>query len=138
MSQDQERPHHYCGLFGVFGVQDVPKTIYNGLFSLQHRGQEGAGMATSDGKKVNSFKGMGLVGEVFSRNALASLGGHMGIGHVRYSTTGSSRVQNVQPLVVECIDGIWAIAHNGNLTNAKTLRFAYQEAGAMITAVTIT
>ena len=131
MTDAEERPKHYCGLFGVFGVPDVPRTIYNGLFSLQHRGQEGAGIVVSDGTKVNSVKGMGLVGEVFSRNALSSLRGHMGIGHVRYSTTGSSRVQNVQPLVVECIDGIWAIAHNGNLTNAKKLRHAYQEAGAI-------
>jgi len=131
MTDAEERPRHYCGLFGVFGVPDVPRTIYNGLFSLQHRGQEGAGIVVSDGTKVNSVKGMGLVGEVFSRNALATLRGHMGIGHVRYSTTGSSRVQNVQPLVVECIDGIWAIAHNGNLTNAKKLRHAYQEAGAI-------
>ena len=131
MTDAEERPRHYCGLFGVFGVPDVPRTIYNGLFSLQHRGQEGAGIVVSDGTKVNSVKGMGLVGEVFSRNALATLHGHMGIGHVRYSTTGSSRVQNVQPLVVECIDGIWAIAHNGNLTNAKKLRHAYQEAGAI-------
>ncbi|MFH0908053.1 MAG: amidophosphoribosyltransferase [bacterium] len=131
MTDTDERPRHYCGLFGVFGVPDVPRTIYNGLFSLQHRGQEGAGIVVSDGANVNSVKGTGLVGEVFSRNALSTLHGHMGIGHVRYSTTGSSRVQNVQPLVVECIDGIWAIAHNGNLTNARKLRHAYQEAGAI-------
>jgi amidophosphoribosyltransferase len=125
------KPRHYCGLFGAYGVPDVAKMIYNGLFSLQHRGQEGAGIAVSTGEKVNSVKGMGLVGEVFGKGALAQLPGHMGIGHVRYSTTGSSRPVNCQPLVVECIDGIWAIAHNGNLTNAKSLRFAYQEAGAI-------
>jgi amidophosphoribosyltransferase len=129
--QQADKPKHYCGLFGAFGVPDVSRMIYNGLFSLQHRGQEGAGIAVSDGDKINSFKGMGLVGEVFGRGALAPLAGHSGIGHVRYSTTGSSRVVNCQPIVVECLDGIWAIAHNGNLTNARKLRMAYQEAGAI-------
>lgn len=128
-----EKPRHYCGVFGVFGVPDAAKVIYTGLFALQHRGQEGAGIVVSNGDKVRSIKGMGLVNEVFSRSAqpLASLDGQLGIGHVRYSTTGSPRPQNVQPLVVECVDGIWAIAHNGNLTNAKTLRRNYQEAGAI-------
>lgn len=128
-----ERPRHYCGLFGVFGVADAPRTIYTGLFALQHRGQEGAGIVVSNGEKVRSIKGMGLVSEVFSRPAqpLSGLQGHLGIGHVRYSTTGSPRPQNVQPLVVECVDGIWGIAHNGNLTNAKKLRRDYQEAGAI-------
>ncbi len=133
MSGDGMKPRHYCGLFGVFGVSDAPKAIFTGLFALQHRGQEGAGLVVSDGEKVRSIKGVGLVNEVFNRphQPLASLAGHMGIGHVRYSTTGAPRPQNVQPLVVECVDGIWAIAHNGNLTNARKLRRDYQEAGAI-------
>ncbi|MCB1102756.1 MAG: class II glutamine amidotransferase, partial [Kiritimatiellae bacterium] len=112
----QAKPRHYCGLFGVYGVDPAPGTIYNGLFSIQHRGQEGAGIAVSDGHKVRSVKGMGLVNELSLRPEYKALKGHIGIGHVRYSTTGSSRPQNVQPLVVECMDGIWGIAHNGNLT----------------------
>lgn len=129
----QEKPRHYCGIFGVFGVPDAARVIYTGLFALQHRGQEGAGIVTSNGEKVRSIKGMGLVNEVIARSAqpMSSLEGHLGIGHVRYSTTGAPRPQNVQPLVVECVDGIWGIAHNGNLTNAKTLRRNYQEAGAI-------
>jgi amidophosphoribosyltransferase len=120
--QATEKPRHYCGIFGAFGIPEAARAIYTGLFALQHRGQEGAGIVVSNGEKVRSIKGMGLVGEVFTKGAqpLSSLEGHLGIGHVRYSTTGSPRPQNVQPLVVECVDGIWAIAHNGNLTNAKS------------------
>lgn len=120
-----------CGLFGIFGAPEAATLIYRGLFSLQHRGQEGAGIVVSDGVKVRSVKGLGLVNEVVARNPIDELHGDRGIGHVRYSTTGSSRIQNVQPLVVECVDGIWSIAHNGNLTNARKLRRMYQEAGAI-------
>jgi amidophosphoribosyltransferase len=127
----QEKPKHYCGLFGTFGVADPARVMYNGLFALQHRGQEGTGIVVSDGQKVRSVKVMGLVQELAHRAEFQELHGHLGIGHVRYSTTGSPRPQNVQPLVVECLDGIWAIAHNGNLTNASQLRKSYQEAGAI-------
>jgi len=126
-----EHPREFCGLFGVYGIEDVASTIYQGLFSLQHRGQEGAGIVAADGKKVRSIKGQGLVSEVFAGKDMESLTGHLGIGHVRYSTTGSTRIQNVQPLVAECVDGIWAVAHNGNLVNAERLRRMYQEAGAI-------
>jgi amidophosphoribosyltransferase len=105
--------------------------IYAGLFALQHRGQEGAGIVVADGNQVKTTKGIGLVSDVFSLDTLRGLSGHLGIGHVRYSTTGSSLIHNVQPLVVECSDGIWAIAHNGNLINARALRLMYQEAGAI-------
>ena len=127
----QEKPRHYCGIFGVFGVKDPARIMHQGLFSLQHRGQEGTGMVVSNGTQVRSVKGMGLVQELVARKEFLDLQGHLGIGHVRYSTTGAPRPQNVQPLVVECIDGIWAIAHNGNLTNASQLRRSYQEAGAI-------
>ena len=129
VSDDQPREH--CGLFGVFGAPGAAQLIYTGLFALQHRGQEGAGIATSDGTKVSSTKGEGLLNEVFTVRPPMALPGHLGIGHVRYSTTGSSRPQNVQPIVCECSDGIWALAHNGNLTNAKRTRHIYQEAGAI-------
>jgi len=125
------RPREACGLLGVYGVAEPAKAIYTGLFALQHRGQEGAGIVTSDGALMHSAKGVGLLTEVFSRTQVADMGGHLGIGHVRYSTTGISKLQNVQPLVVECLDGMWAIAHNGNLTNAGNLRRLYQEAGAI-------
>ncbi|NCC51971.1 MAG: amidophosphoribosyltransferase [Spartobacteria bacterium] len=120
-----------CGLFGVFGVEYAASLIYQGLFSQQHRGQEGAGIVVSDGMKVHSLKGQGLVSDIFEADAWDRLPGYLGIGHVRYSTTGSTRIQNVQPLVVECVDGIWAVAHNGNLVNAARLRRMYQEAGAI-------
>lgn len=126
-----DRAREYCGLFGVYGSPDAAALVYRGLFSLQHRGQEGAGAVVSDGQKVSVLKGEGLVNEVFTSRAMVGLKGHLGIGHVRYSTTGSTRIENVQPLVVECVDGVWAVAHNGNLVNAARLRRMYQEAGAI-------
>lgn len=131
LCSDFDEPRESCGVFGVFGLPDAALLIHAGLFSLQHRGQEGAGIVVSDGARVTSSKGVGKVNDVFSTEILHGMSGHLGIGHVRYSTTGSSRVQNVQPLVVECADGIWAIAHNGNLINAQTLRQMYQESGAI-------
>jgi amidophosphoribosyltransferase len=126
-----DAPRESCGLFGIYGNPPVAPVIYQGLFAQQHRGQEGAGIVVSDGVKVRSTKGQGLIGEVFARRSWDSLPGHLGIGHVRYSTTGSTRIQNVQPLVVECMDGIWSVAHNGNIVNAEQLRRMYQEAGAI-------
>lgn len=126
-----DHPHENCGIFGVYGLEKAAPLIYHGLFSLQHRGQEGAGIVVSNGSKVRSVKSQGLVSEVFTKKALDGLSGHLGIGHVRYSTTGSNLIQNVQPLVVECADGIWAVAHNGNLVNAAALRRMYQEAGSI-------
>lgn len=126
-----DKPGEECGIVGVYGVDLPAHMIYQGLFSLQHRGQEAAGIVVADGTKVRSSKGQGLVSEVFSSETFDGLPGHLGIGHVRYSTTGSTRIQNVQPLVAECVDGIWAIAHNGNLVNAASLRSMYQEAGAI-------
>ena len=126
-----DSPREHCGLFGVFGVENCAPIIYRGLFSLQHRGQEGAGIVVSDRSHIRSYKGMGLVSEVFVRGSLDGLTGSHGIGHVRYSTTGSARIQNVQPLVAECSDGLWVVAHNGNLVNADELRSAYQNAGAI-------
>jgi amidophosphoribosyltransferase len=129
--RDTDGPREECGVFGVFDVPSAPEVIYTGLFALQHRGQEGAGIVASDGERVKSIKGLGLLSEVFAQRPLSQLKGHLGIGHVRYSTTGSNKPQNLQPLVAECLDGIWALAHNGNLINAGALRRAYQEAGAI-------
>ena len=126
-----DRPREHCGLFGIFGVPNAAGLTYNGLFAQQHRGQEGAGIVASDGEKIRSIKGQGLLTEVFSKRSPTELAGNLGIGHVRYSTTGSSTPQNVQPIVFECLDGIWALAHNGNLTNARKMRRNYQESGAI-------
>ena len=126
-----DHPKESCGLFGVFGVASPFSVVYEGLFAVQHRGQEGVGIAVADGRHVKSVKYQGLVSEIMARPGIDRMTGHLGIGHVRYSTTGSTRIQNVQPLVVECVDGIWAVAHNGNLVNAAGLRHMYQQAGAI-------
>ena len=129
--QQDDHPKEFCGLFGVYGLKNPASVIYRGLFSLQHRGQEGAGIVVADGQEVRSVKGLGLVSDVLNKKNWQSLPGHLGIGHVRYSTTGSSRLQNVQPIIVETADGIWTVAHNGNLVNAAHLRRMYQDAGAI-------
>ena len=126
-----DAPQESCGLFGVYGAACAAPLIYQGLFSLQHRGQEGAGIVISDGETLHASKGFGLVSEIFSSESIASMKGALGIGHVRYSTTGSPRIQNIQPIVAECSDGLWAIGHNGNLVNASRLRTMYQDAGAI-------
>ena len=122
---------HHCGLFGVYNVPDAAAKTFLGLFALQHRGQESAGIVVSDGKQVRSKKGMGLVTEIFHDREIKELPGHMAIGHVRYSTTGSSRLTNVQPLVIDYSHGLIAVAHNGNLVNAKTLRDEYEAYGSI-------
>ena len=119
-----------CGVFGVFGSgEDVARIAFFGLFSLQHRGQESAGIAVSDGKMIRMHRDMGLVTQVFHEEALASLTGHMAIGHTRYSTTGSSILRNVQPMHCECSHGEIALAHNGDLINAAALREEMQASG---------
>ena len=120
--------HEECGVFGMydFDGHDVARTIYYGLFALQHRGQESCGIAVSDTEgpkgKVLSSKGMGLVNEVFTQEDLDKLKGNIGVGHVRYSTAGASTRENAQPLVLNYIKGTLALAHNGNLVNAPELR----------------
>lgn len=118
----QSHPKHYCGVFGVYGHPKASELTYYGLFALQHRGQESAGIVSSDGKEFHPHKGMGLVPQVFDAPALQGLVGNIAIGHTRYSTTGSSHIRNAQPLTVDCARGQIAIAHNGNLTNAAQLR----------------
>jgi amidophosphoribosyltransferase len=120
-----------CGIFGVCSNErmNVAKKIYYGLFALQHRGQEGAGIATSDGRGVHHHKGIGLVSEVFTNNELQSLYGHIGIGHVRYSTTGDSTIENCQPFVVKSSFGPIAIAHNGDIVNSTILKRELEKMG---------
>ena len=110
-----------CGVFGIYNFKgDNPtKSVYYGLFALQHRGQESAGMAVSDGQDVRHHKGMGLVNQVFDEINLSRLKGHMAMGHVRYSTTGSSSIENAQPIVIDTRYGTIALAHNGNLINSR-------------------
>ena len=126
-----EEIKHNCGLFGVLGNPDASRKTYLGLYALQHRGQESSGIVTSDGNCLHGFKKLGLVSEVFSSEVLAGLKGDAAIGHNRYSTTGSTRACNVQPLVVELKDGQMAIAHNGNLVNAHALRKGMEGSGSI-------
>ena len=125
------RPRESCGVFGVFGHDDAAKLTYFGLYALQHRGQESAGIVTSTGKSIHEYKGMGLVPEVFNEPILNGLHGHIAIGHVRYSTTGSSILKNAQPFVVSHAGKSVAIAHNGNLTNAGRLRRDLEKRGSI-------
>jgi amidophosphoribosyltransferase len=124
-------PKHYCGVFGIFGHPNAAEVTYYGLYALQHRGQESAGIVTCDGKAFHTHKGMGLVSQVFKGGVLQELGGQMAIGHTRYSTTGSSHLSNAQPLTVDCARGQIAIAHNGNLTNASHLRDELEAKGSI-------
>ena len=118
----QPYPKHYCGVFGIYGHPNAAELTYYGLYALQHRGQESAGIVTCDGKQFREHKGMGLVSQVFTGGMLHELVGHQAVGHTRYSTTGTSNLQNAQPLTGNCLYGQVAIAHNGNLTNAAQLR----------------
>lgn len=112
-----------CGVFGMFGKgEDVARLSYFGLYSLQHRGQEGAGIAVTDGKKIHAVKGLGLVPVVFSEENITSLKGHIAIGHTRYSTTGGNTKNNVQPILLNFKSEDFALAHNGNIINAHELQ----------------
>jgi amidophosphoribosyltransferase len=124
-------PRESCGVFGVFGHEDAAKLTYFGLYALQHRGQESAGIVSSTGKSIFEHKGMGLVSDVFNEHALTGLEGHIAVGHVRYSTTGSSIAKNAQPFVASHGGRPLAVAHNGNLTNAKALRITLEKRGSI-------
>lgn len=129
--------HEECGVFGMydFDGNDVASSIYYGLFALQHRGQESCGIAVSETSgpkgKVTSYKGMGLVNEVFDGEGLSNMKGDIGVGHVRYSTAGESTRENAQPLVLNYVKGTLALAHNGNLINAKELKKDLEYTGAI-------
>jgi amidophosphoribosyltransferase len=127
------KPTHECGVFAVYGHPDAPLLTYYGLFALQHRGQESAGIvaATGSNRPFLIHRGMGLVSQVFGEKELEGLKGNRAIGHVRYSTTGSSNLKNAQPFVVDCARGQLGIAHNGNLVNAAILREELESRGSI-------
>ncbi len=120
-----------CGIFGIFGHPEAAQLTYLGLHALQHRGQESAGIASSDGTRLYTSRHMGLVADVFTQRDLERLKGAAAIGHVRYSTAGETRIQEAQPLAVECRHGSVAVAHNGNLVNAEELRRELEESGSI-------
>jgi len=127
---DEDHPHEECGVIGVFAPnEDVARMTFFGLYALQHRGQEAAGMAVADGETISTHKGLGLVSHVFTPNTMAELKGHYAIGHTRYSTTGSSWLRNAQPFMIETIHGPLALAHNGNLINSAELRNELMQQG---------
>ncbi len=124
--------HEECGVFGVINVHNASEVLYYGLHALQHRGQEGAGMIVSDGNTLVNHKGEGLVTEVFKEDNLAKLNGHIGIGHVRYSTTGGGGLVNVQPFLFQHNTGDFGLCHNGNLVNYKELRMTLERSGSIL------
>ncbi|MFA7467715.1 MAG: class II glutamine amidotransferase, partial [Desulfotomaculaceae bacterium] len=132
-----DRPREECGVFGIYAPgHDVARLSYYGLYALQHRGQESAGIAVADGTKVQLYKGMGLVPEVFSGNQLQGLQGCAAIGHVRYSTTGASHPVNAQPLLFRYSGGMLGLAHNGNITNITELRSQLLTSGSVFQSST--
>lgn len=127
---DDDHPREECGVVGIFAPnEDVARMAFFGLFALQHRGQEAAGIAVADGQTMSIYKNVGLISQVFGPHTLDSLKGHFAIGHTRYSTTGSSLLRNVQPFMVETMYGPLALGHNGNLVNSAELRQSLLEEG---------
>src|SRR5205809_4066033 len=125
----QHYPKHYCGVFGIYGHRNAAELTYYGLYALQHRGQESAGIVTCDGRQFRKHVGMGLVSQIFDSEKRRALVGELAVGHSRYSTTGSSQLSNAQPMAVNSSKGQLAIEHNGNLTNAAELRDALESKG---------
>ncbi|GAB4191290.1 MAG: amidophosphoribosyltransferase [Phycisphaeraceae bacterium] len=134
----EDQPKHKCGVFGIWDDPDAAHKCYTALYAQQHRGQESAGIAVAEDGQLKAHTGMGLVAEVFNDQILAGLTGRAGIGHNRYSTTGSSRSCNAQPLLREYVGGQVALAHNGNLINADLLRREYESRGHMFQTSTDT
>ncbi len=123
--------HDECGVMGIYAHPEAAKLAYLGLYALQHRGQESAGIVSSDSGALRLEKGMGLVADIFTEEALARLPGPIAIGHTRYSTAGDSKLLNAQPVMVECNKGKLALAHNGNLVNARTIRSRLGQQGSI-------
>src|SRR5215510_8527380 len=120
-----------CGVFGIFGNPEAANLTYLGLYALQHRGQESAGIVTSDGARIRATRAMGHVADAFDEDALHALPGHLAIGHTRYTTAGESRLANAQPFLIDCAHGQISVAHNGNLVNARELRDELVRDGAI-------
>ena len=135
--QDREL-HEECGVFGVVGHQDAAQICYYGLHSLQHRGQEAAGICCEYNSKMNIYKGEGLVTEVFDQDKLKNLKGNVAIGHVRYSTAGGGGLANVQPFVFRTMEGSMSICHNGNLVNANILKQELEDQGSIFSSTSDT
>ncbi len=135
IEQTENEPREECGVFGVWAPgEDVAKLTYYGLYALQHRGQEAAGIAVADGSQVIVFKDLGLVSQVFDEQTLAAMSGHISIGHTRYSTTGSVTWENAQPTFRTTSAGTSiALGHNGNLVNTAELAARAREAGLLTT-----
>lgn len=126
-----DKPHDQCGVFGVWGHPEASKITYLGIHALQHRGQESAGICTLQEGRIHTHKDMGLVADIFGAEVLKKLPGNVAIGHVRYSTTGSSQIRNAQPIAVDYSRGTLAIAHNGNLVNARRVRDELEARGSI-------
>src|SRR5690349_7696532 len=126
--------HDECGVFAIYGNPEAANLSHLGLFALQHRGQESAGIAASDGREIRCVKSMGHVAEIFTPETLKELPGHLAIGHTRYSTAGDTVLLNAQPFSVACNKGKIAVAHNGNITNANELRLDLERRGAIFQA----
>jgi amidophosphoribosyltransferase len=126
-----DKLHEECGIFGIFGHPEASSLTYLGLYALQHRGQESAGIVSSDGGHLLCEKGVGYVADIFSRERLSQLPGFAAIGHTRYSTAGGSGILNAQPIVVNCSKGPLALCHNGNLSNVEELRSRLEHDGAI-------
>jgi amidophosphoribosyltransferase len=138
-ADDDDKFHDECGVFGIFGHSDAAALTALGLHALQHRGQEAAGIVTFDGEQFHIERHIGLVGDTFTKKSVMDrLGGNRAIGHVRYATTGGSGIRNVQPLFAELADGGFAIAHNGNITNAMTTQRGLQKLGAIFSSTSDT
>src|SRR6185437_6518716 len=133
-----DKLHEECGVFALYGHPEAANLVYLGLYALQHRGQESAGMASSDGRKIHSVRKMGHVADIFTPNVLNELPGELAIGHTRYSTAGDTTIKNAQPLSVACNKGQVAVAHNGNLTNAIELRKELEDDGSIFQATSDT
>ena len=131
VSESADKFHDECGVCGVLGRPDAANLVYLGLYALQHRGQESAGIAAFDGKELRHRKEMGYVADIFDRSLLDELPGSAAVGHVRYSTAGNSSLINAQPMVAKTHRGQVALAHNGNLVNALRLRRELEKAGAI-------
>ncbi len=133
-----DKLHEECGVFGIFGHADAANLTYLGLYALQHRGQESAGIVSSDGKRLYGEKAMGLVADIFTEDRIKRLPGHIAIGHNRYSTTGESAALNIQPILVNFALGGLAVAHNGNLVNAGILKDELEAYGSIFVMTTDT
>ena len=131
MMQDFKEIHHECGVFGIYGVENAAQYAYYALHSLQHRGQQGCGIVSTDSQGMHLHKGAGLVIEIFNKRNLAELTGNIALGHVRYPTTNVGGMENIQPFIFNHHTGNFAIAHNGNIINSAELRLYLERRGSL-------